>query len=306
MLTRIRLDGGNLAYLQLIDLRRMRIDQVVGPADAAAPPRSAYYPAAGSPRFQRLTVDRMQLSCRGRYAAAAFSAVNFAFFESYDPSTALAFPVKVNGRVITGGSGPYGPVAHPKDPYYRSTVLRALTWTDHGVTITPYDIATGAPLSDQDVQNAVVTYAYADHPSYALAGDPPNRYQLLGVVDAAGSPALAVLTLDRASLQVGAQLLRQHGVTGDVLTSPLTEASRPICGQRTTVSWRCRTTMPLGRRPYLTTSASITGEGATSLKTRGRLTALVARARAERAMPQSGLRPARPPVVRPEPRRLER
>jgi hypothetical protein len=163
-------------------------------------------------------MERMQSSCRGRYAAAAFSAVNFAFFESYGPSTALAFPVKVGGRVITGGSGPYGPIAHPRHPYYRTSVLRALTWNERAAAVTRYDPATGAPLNDPGVREGVVTYAYADHPSSALAGDPPNRYQLLGVVGVDGSHTLAILTLDRASLRAGAQLLRRHGVTGDILT----------------------------------------------------------------------------------------
>lgn len=217
-LTRIPLGSGNVAYLQVVDLHRMTIDQILGPVDTAAPAPSAYYPAAVSPRFGRLTSDRMQSSCGNRYGTAAFSAVNAAFFETYDASTALAFPVKVDGRVLTGGSSPYGPVAHPKDPYYRTVTLRALTWDRNGATITTYDPATGNPLSDRRIRDALVTYLYRDHPSYALGGDPPNRYQLLGVIEADGSRDLAILTVDRASLEAGARILHQHGVTGDVLT----------------------------------------------------------------------------------------
>jgi hypothetical protein len=217
-LTRIALDAGNVAYLQVVDPHRMVIDQILGPVDGDAPAPSAYYPRGGSPRFRRLTADQMQSWCRVRYGTGAFSAVNAAFFETYDASTALAFPLKVDGRVLTGGSSPYGPIAHPRAAYYRNVTLRALTWDGNGATIARYDPATGSPLSDPGIRDGLVTYLYRDHPSDALGGDPPNRYQLLGVVDADGSRDLAILTVDRASLEAGARILHQHGVTGDVLT----------------------------------------------------------------------------------------
>jgi hypothetical protein len=55
----------------------------------------------------------------------------------------------------------------------------------------------------------------------ALGKDPPNRYQLLAVLDADGrddAEFLLILTVVDATLGAGADLLRQHGATGDVMT----------------------------------------------------------------------------------------
>ncbi|GEM_PF-4693407 len=135
-LVRCPLAHGNAAYLQKIDVRRIRIDQVIGAQDGAAAAPGDYYPAVPSPRFRRMTVAQMHSACQTRYGAKAFSAVNFSFFEEYDASTRLSFPVKVDGQVVTGGSSPYGPRAAPADPYYRTVGLKALAWDDQQVTIT--------------------------------------------------------------------------------------------------------------------------------------------------------------------------
>lgn len=208
-LTRYPLPGGDAAYLTLADVRRVRVHQVLGAAAPAGP--GLYHPGAASPRFTRLTPEQARASCPG---GTPFAAVNAGFFETYDPGTALSFPVKAAGRVLTGGSSRWGPVPRPRDPRYARTVLRALTWTGRAVSIGPYTPATGAPLDRPEVPDALVTYAWADHPSAALGGDPANRYQLLGV---RGDHELAVLTLDRGTLAAGDRLLRAHGVTGDVL-----------------------------------------------------------------------------------------
>jgi hypothetical protein len=189
----------------VLDLTKVRIDQVTGDRDSArAAGPGAYYPGTESPAFQRVTPDRMQRACRERYGSRTFSAVNFSFFEDYQPSTPLSFPVKASGTVVTGGSSPYG----------KGVTLRAVSWDAHGVTIAPYHPDTGAPLTGP-APDAVVTYAYTDHPSAVLDRDPPNRYQLLGALDAT---RLAILTVTHASLADGAKLLVQQGVHGDILT----------------------------------------------------------------------------------------
>jgi hypothetical protein len=213
-LTRLAAPDGSPAYLQVLDVRKVRIDQVLGDRDPAAPAPGAYYPGRPSPAFRRIGTADMQRSCRDRYGAKAFSAVNFSFFEDYTPGTALSFPVKSGGTVHSGGSSPYGPVTSPKVAYYRTVTLRALSWDGTGVTIAPYHPDTGAPLSGP-VPDAVVTYLYTDHPSYVLDHDPPNRYQLAGVID---GTHLALLTLTHARLADGAQLLARQGVHGDIIT----------------------------------------------------------------------------------------
>jgi len=194
----------------------MHIDQVTGPLDRGTPAAPGnYYPGGTSPRVQRITVDRMQESCRARFGARTFAAVNFSFFEDYQPSTQLSFPVKAGGVLLSAGSSPYGPVPQAKHPYYRMVSLRVLSWDEHRVSIGRYSPATGAPLDDPGTRDALVTYRYTDHPSYALDADPPNRYQVLGVV---GTDHLLIATVEHATLDDAAQLLRRQGVQGDILT----------------------------------------------------------------------------------------
>jgi hypothetical protein len=211
-LTRYGMADGTLAYLQTIDVRAMAIDQVTGDRDAGTP--GAYYPGADGPRFRRITPAQMQHSCYDRYGGRTFSAVNLEFFEDYQASTPLSFPVKAGGSLLTGGSSPYGPVPGARTPYYRTVTLDALSWDARGVRIEAYHPDTGAPLNGA-VVDAVVTYRYTDHPSYVLDHDPPNRYQLAGVRDDAH---LLILTVTHATLADGARVLRQHGVRGDIVT----------------------------------------------------------------------------------------
>jgi hypothetical protein len=212
-LARLSLPDGSHAYLQRIDVRRMRIEQVLGERDATQPAAGSYYPGAGSPRFTRITTGQVERDCRARFGATLFSAVNFAFFEEYDRSTRLSFPAKSHGTVLSGGSSGYGPVASPRADYYRGVTLKALAWTDQRVAVGSYDPATGAPLDA--ATDALVTYRYQDHPARALNADPPNRYQLLGTE---GADHLLLLTVEHTTLDAAADLLRRRGATGDVLT----------------------------------------------------------------------------------------
>jgi hypothetical protein len=214
-LARLSLSDGSHAYLQRIDLRRMRIEQVTGDRDPGAPEAGRYYPGAASPRFIRIPPDNAQRACAASFGQSVFSVVNFAFFEEYDRSTRLSFPAKSRGTLLTAGSSPYGPVANPGDPYYRGVTLQALTWTGSGAAIASYDPTLGVPLNDPAVVNGLVTYAYRDHPSYVLNHDPPNRYQLLALSD---PQHLLILTLEHATLDSGADLLRSQGVAGEILT----------------------------------------------------------------------------------------
>jgi hypothetical protein len=215
-LSRLPLPDGSHAYLQQIDLRRVRVEQVTGGIDTAgAQEAGRYYPGAASPRFTRIPPRQVQDSCRTGPDTTLFSIVNFAFFEEYDRSTRLSFPAKSHGTLLTAGSSPYGPVDQPADTYYRTVTLRAFTWTDSGAAIGPYDPKRGTPLDSPATQDALVTYAYRDHPSYVRSHDPPNRYQLLGLSDA---QHLLVLTVEHATLDTAADLLRAHGVSGDILT----------------------------------------------------------------------------------------
>jgi hypothetical protein len=209
-LSRLSLSDGSHAYLQQIDLRLVRVEQVIGDPDpGAAREAGRYYPGGMSPRFIRIPPRRAQDDCQ---RTAAFSIVNFAFFEEYEPSTRLSFPAKSHGSLLTAGSSPYGPVDAPSAAYYRTVTLQAFTWSDGGAVIGPYDPKRGAPLDS--TQDGLVTYAYRDHPSYVLSHDPPNRYQLLALSDA---EHLLVLTVEHATLDTAADLLRARGAAGEIL-----------------------------------------------------------------------------------------
>ena len=212
-LVRLALSDGSQGYLQQLDMRRMRIEQVVGPRDPTRPATpGAYYPGSPSPRFTRIPPDRVEQDCRTRFGSTLFSVVNFAFFEEYDASTRLSFPAKAHGAVLSGGSSPYGPVAAPSAAYYRGVTLGALVWTDQRAEVVRYDPATGAPLNK--APDGLISYAYRDHPARALNGDPPNRYQLVGV----NGQYLLILTVEHATLEAAAEVLRTRGATGDILT----------------------------------------------------------------------------------------
>ena len=204
-LSRVTLADGSHVYVQLIDLFRVRVRQVTGASDAS-PGAGRYFPGAASPRFTRIPPGPAQDGC--------FSLVNFSFFEEYDPSTRLSFPVKSGGTVVTGGSSPYGPSAAPADPYYRTVSLQALTWNDKGAAIAPYDPARGTPLDTAEWPDGLVTYRFQDHPSYVLSHDPPNRYQLLGLTS---TSYLLIATVEHATLDTAADLLRTRGAVGEIL-----------------------------------------------------------------------------------------
>ena len=219
----ILLERGNEVYLQTIDLHKMQVDQLVGEIDGESS-KGLYYPNRNdesSSFFKRLMPTAVRDLYRKQHPSGTFSIINVSFFEDYKSSTRLSFPIKVKGVVITAGSSPYGPIQEPADPYYQTIQLKALTWDDEKAIISSYDPATGYPLNQPSVQHGVVSYAYQDHPAYVLADDPVNRYHVIGVLngDADGTGnRLLIATANRTTLQRAAEVLRQRGVTGDIMT----------------------------------------------------------------------------------------
>lgn len=223
-LDRIPLEQGNVVYLQIIDLHKMEIDQLIGDIDSRKGVKGLYYPSksdGSSPFFQRMTIAAVRNRYQSQHPSGIFSIINASFFEDYKSSTRLSFPIKLNGKVITAGSSPYGPIQKPADPYYRKIQLKALTWSGDKSAIADYNPTNGSPLNQSSVKNALVSYAYRDHPSYALAGDPENRYHVLGVLnpdDEKKASRLLIVTTNRATLENAANVLRQRGVKGDFMT----------------------------------------------------------------------------------------
>ncbi|HEX9006787.1 MAG TPA: hypothetical protein VF889_05805, partial [Bacteroidota bacterium] len=121
------------AYLQVIDLHRCAVRQLCIETSNKGVDQGKYFaPGNNSPYFRRFLYTALdsilQTGAAGLPDAAApfFSVTNGQFFEQYQESTQLSFPVKVAGKVLTGGSSPYGPTDHPRSSYYRTAQLRAL------------------------------------------------------------------------------------------------------------------------------------------------------------------------------------
>jgi hypothetical protein len=218
------LTNGNEAYLQIIDLRKMEIDQIIGEVDNMGLNEGKYYKGEGkyySPFFKQKLFSEVTDEYKKLYANNVFSMINCSFFEQYQSSSQLSFPIKLNGVVITGGTSPYGPIKEPKDKYYSNIRLKTLVWDNKQAYITDYDQVSGSPLNKNEVKNAIVTYQYSDHPAKVLAQNQANKYQVIGTLDkdgVKGNEFLLIMTVKQATLDEAADLLRKLGVKGDIIT----------------------------------------------------------------------------------------
>jgi hypothetical protein len=218
------LANGNEAYLQVINLGKMHIDQIISEVDNMGVSEGKYYKGEGeyySPYFPRKLFSEVADEYNKFYKNNAFSIINCSFFEQYQSSTQLSFPIKLNGVVISGGTSPYGPIKQPKDKYYSNIHLKALVWNNKQAYITDYDQVSGAPLNQNAVKNAIVTYRYSDHPAKVLAQNQANKYQVIGTLDkdgVKGDELLLIMTVKKATLDEAADLLRKLGVKGDIIT----------------------------------------------------------------------------------------
>ncbi|MEG4014762.1 MULTISPECIES: hypothetical protein [unclassified Microcoleus] len=218
------LPNGNQAYLQVINVQKMQIDQLIGEVDRMGFNKGLYYQGEKkyySPFFKSKLFSEVTGEYKNLYGNGVFSVINCSFFEQYQRSTQLSFPVKFNGQVITGGNSIYGPVKKPKDGLYKNVRLKALVWNDREAYITNYEPQTGTPLNQKEVQNAVVTYEYKHHPAKLLSKNPANRYHVIGTLDKdgrKGNELLAIITVNEATLDAAAKLMREFGVKGDIVT----------------------------------------------------------------------------------------
>jgi hypothetical protein len=217
--------SSNKAYIQLVDLRAMTLEQVIGREQKPGKNQGIYYQGEtrfSSPFFQNLLFSDVQKTVVDASGENhLFSIFNGAFFEQHEAATQFAFPLKHQGKVLSGGNSPYGPRQTPADLQFKDVNLLALTWKQGNVMIIPYDPASGAPLTDKTIVEAVVSYDYRDHPAYRYLKDTPNRFHLLGTIDADGKPGdelLAIVTVNQATLDQTAALLRNLGVTGPIMT----------------------------------------------------------------------------------------
>lgn len=218
---RVDLPNGGRAWLSQFDISKTAIDHIAAETLIQAPSEGAYYPASTSPAFTRLDASAVLQHYSQTYPTKAQALLNCSFFERYDDVTELSFPIKSAGKIITGGSSPYGPRPKLFDEYYRNVTLKALVWNDREITVTEYNHKTGGVLNNTAYPNGFVTYDFKDHPANVLSSDPVGQYQLLGTNSNRGgglSDLLYVLTITKGRMIDGASLLKRNGVTSTVLT----------------------------------------------------------------------------------------
>lgn len=210
--------------LQVIDLRYVKMGQWVSLAtDLNAAPEGKYLAVEKynkSPYFKMHQPNNTVAKLLNKYQTKLFSVMNAAFFEQYADSTQLAFPLKVQGKIHTAGSSPYGPQKLPKHPHYKKVVLEALVWTDSTVVMQHYNTQTGYPLTSESVQNALVSYNYQDHPAVIIRESMPNRYHVLGTLSENNMPShhLFILTVNKTTLENAASELKQLGIKSTIMT----------------------------------------------------------------------------------------
>jgi hypothetical protein len=207
----------SIIILQVIDIQQVKIEQLASIPHGGVQPEGLYLNQKNlskSPFFKMYAYQNAIKQAQKRFEKKMWGLMNAAFFEQYGDSTQIAFPLKINGKIVTTGSSPYGPQRNPKKEYYKNTTLKALVWNETTVSIENYNTETGEPLTDQKIKNALVSYDYKDHPAKALYGDTPNRYHVLGTKN----NHLYMLTVDKTSLENAAQQLRALGISGDIMT----------------------------------------------------------------------------------------
>ena len=205
-------DTGNV-LLQLVDLRKATVTQVLGPVVEGGPDDSHFHPTAASPR-----VELMDLAEVVRQQAAddrLLAVINGAFFETPgEPISQIAYPIAENGRVVTGGSSPYGPGRPDAATERWGQPLRALGLADSIAHIADYDRATGAPLDQPAYAEAIVSLAPDAHPSRIA-----TRFHVLGALDGNGdgtTELLLIATSDgRSTIEAPQALLTRLGVVPD-------------------------------------------------------------------------------------------
>ena len=189
---RVRSDSG--AFLVTwADLRGVRAEQIVGArADTSGP--GLYHPTAPS-RFVGTLRPGAVVRQAQRVSGEVLGVMNGAFFETPGMArTQMAFPVAQGGRVVTGGSSPFGPGRPGAAGKRWDARLRALGLSDTLAHVAPYDAATGAPLGAGPFRDALASYAPTAHPT-AIA----TRFHVVGALDADGdgtTETLVVVTSD--------------------------------------------------------------------------------------------------------------
>lgn len=134
-------------------------------------PNGTFLDTLSSPFFKRIAYQDVIDDYNDSYL------INASFFESYDASTQLSYPIYYKNNWLTSGSSIYGPVKNPKNEYYATISLLALQIGSGSAKIQPFS-ATKPP---QDL--LIVSQNYKDHPALVLANNRVTRFLLVTTFD---------------------------------------------------------------------------------------------------------------------------
>lgn len=191
---RVRSDSGAFV-VTWADLRGVLVEQTMGAAfDSTGP--GFYHPSVQSHVFRTVAPQTVVAQLRGANGdGEALAVINGAFFESPGAGvTQIAFPVSQSGRVVTGGSSPYGPGRPDAAGMRWDAPLRVLGVRDTLAHVADYDASTGAPLGTGPFRDALASYAPTAHPTRIA-----TRFHVAGALDADGdgtTETLLVVTSD--------------------------------------------------------------------------------------------------------------
>jgi hypothetical protein len=212
-----------VVYCQVIDLKKNTLSQFIEIDRSAKPGPGKYIGVKGlsdSPFFSTFFVDEATKKAKSKDKQNFIGMVNGGFFESFDPITQMAFPIKKDGAILTAGSSPSGPCENPRLPIFKEMQLKALVWTDSSVAIQNYDPKTGIPLTQEQYSNGLVTYAYDEHPANIFRPNVPDRFMLIGTARTPGNAAdnlVVIMTFNKGNIEFAAAHLKELGIKSDII-----------------------------------------------------------------------------------------
>ena len=212
-----------VVYCQVIDLKKNTLAQFIETDKNITPGLGKYIGVkalSGSPFFSSFSVDEAIKKAKSKEKQNFIGMVNGGFFESFDPSTQMAFPIKKDGAILTAGSSSSGPCENPRLPIFKEVQLKALVWADSGVSIQNYDPKTGIPLTQDQYSDGLVTYAYDEHPANIFRPNVPDRFMLIGTARTPGNTAdnlVVILTFNKGNIEFAAAHLKELGIKSDII-----------------------------------------------------------------------------------------
>ena len=210
-------------YCQTIDLQRVKLSQFMGKPDKMDADRGYYLTDrkdVKSPYFPTYSSEEALDKIEKKANSKLLGMFNGGFFESFDATTQMAFPVKNEGKIATSGSSPNGPCVTPKYDIFKKITLKALVWTDSTVEIKDYDPKTGTSLTNDAYKNGLVTYSYNEHPVNLLRPLSVDKFLVMGTFNSEQTGAdnmLVILTVNKMRIEFAAAHLRKLGVKSAII-----------------------------------------------------------------------------------------